>query len=310
MSTETPIKSAHALILNRLAEMQRGTYYAVARDELKMAEETIVSLERELTTIRDELKRRDAQIATLKIIAASEQELLVRISELEETNRLGSEGFESLKADYRALQGELTAGRVEAERCHLRVRGELSESCPFCNAIGGTGRNQECPMCGLCQSESERDTLRAALATAERERDEGKREANFMGNAASVTQEQCAARVTELTEQRNFQLNAKHAALDRVDELTKERDDKDSLYRNYAERLVMAERERDAYREAKDNYLKRGDEWRCKFIAMRAERDSARATVDRMREWIEATAAVEITLNDGRVLKKADILAK
>lgn len=43
-----PIKSKHALILNRLAEMQRAPYYATARTELQTAEQTIVELERGL----------------------------------------------------------------------------------------------------------------------------------------------------------------------------------------------------------------------------------------------------------------------
>jgi hypothetical protein len=40
-----PIKSSHALLLNRLAEMQRAPYYATARNELALAEQTILDLE-------------------------------------------------------------------------------------------------------------------------------------------------------------------------------------------------------------------------------------------------------------------------
>jgi hypothetical protein len=45
------IKSAHALILNRLHEMQRAPYYATARDELALAESTIVQLERRVAEL-------------------------------------------------------------------------------------------------------------------------------------------------------------------------------------------------------------------------------------------------------------------
>ena len=43
----SPIKSAHSLILNRLHQMQMAPYYATAREELAMAEATILQLERE-----------------------------------------------------------------------------------------------------------------------------------------------------------------------------------------------------------------------------------------------------------------------
>lgn len=49
-----PIKSAHALILNRLAEMQRAPYYTTARDALALAEKTILQLETEVSELKKE----------------------------------------------------------------------------------------------------------------------------------------------------------------------------------------------------------------------------------------------------------------
>jgi len=46
-NTDAPIKSDHARLLNRLAEMQRVPYYATARCELALAEQTILQLEAE-----------------------------------------------------------------------------------------------------------------------------------------------------------------------------------------------------------------------------------------------------------------------
>lgn len=39
------IKSNHALILNRLHQMQQAPYYATAKEELALAEQTILDLE-------------------------------------------------------------------------------------------------------------------------------------------------------------------------------------------------------------------------------------------------------------------------
>jgi hypothetical protein len=46
-----PIKSSHALLLNRLAEMQRAMYYASARQELRLAEETILAQENRIAEL-------------------------------------------------------------------------------------------------------------------------------------------------------------------------------------------------------------------------------------------------------------------
>jgi len=45
------IKSKHALILNRLHQMQREPRYATALEELALAESTIVELEAELAAL-------------------------------------------------------------------------------------------------------------------------------------------------------------------------------------------------------------------------------------------------------------------
>ena len=50
-NTDAPIKSDHARLLNRLAEMQRVPYYATARCELALAEQTILQLEAENTKL-------------------------------------------------------------------------------------------------------------------------------------------------------------------------------------------------------------------------------------------------------------------
>ncbi len=50
------IQSKHALILNRLHEMQRLEIYASVRGELKLAEETIVSLEKEVNELKKDIE--------------------------------------------------------------------------------------------------------------------------------------------------------------------------------------------------------------------------------------------------------------
>jgi len=45
------IKSKHTLILNRLHQMQQAPYYATAREELALAESTIVQLEAEIAAL-------------------------------------------------------------------------------------------------------------------------------------------------------------------------------------------------------------------------------------------------------------------
>lgn len=62
------IKSAHSLILNRLHQMQATPYYASAREELGLAESTIVGLEREiarLTKERDEARNDRITLETI-----------------------------------------------------------------------------------------------------------------------------------------------------------------------------------------------------------------------------------------------------
>lgn len=61
--SETPIKSAHALILNRLSEMQRAPYYATARDELALAETTIVHLEQENARLKIQIEQMTKEAA-------------------------------------------------------------------------------------------------------------------------------------------------------------------------------------------------------------------------------------------------------
>jgi hypothetical protein len=49
------IKSNYALILNRLAQMQRAPYYATGREELALAEQTIVELETKCNSLQAKL---------------------------------------------------------------------------------------------------------------------------------------------------------------------------------------------------------------------------------------------------------------
>ena len=51
------MKSNYALILNRLVQMQRAPYYATAREELALAEQTIVELETKNNAIEAKLKQ-------------------------------------------------------------------------------------------------------------------------------------------------------------------------------------------------------------------------------------------------------------
>lgn len=71
--TPTPIKSNHALLLNRLAEMQRASYYATAKDELGMAEKAIVHLEAALSTATAKIAELEGEIGVLKIDVANER---------------------------------------------------------------------------------------------------------------------------------------------------------------------------------------------------------------------------------------------
>ena len=51
------IKSEHANVLNALSEMQGAVCYAVRRADLRAAEDTIVQLERDNATLREEHRR-------------------------------------------------------------------------------------------------------------------------------------------------------------------------------------------------------------------------------------------------------------
>jgi hypothetical protein len=53
------MKSNYAHILNRLAEMQLVPYYATARQDLALAEETIVELEKKCNYLQAKLDRID-----------------------------------------------------------------------------------------------------------------------------------------------------------------------------------------------------------------------------------------------------------
>ena len=55
--SDTPIKSAHALLLNRLTEMQRVPLYCKDIDELAFAVTTILELEAENARLNIELER-------------------------------------------------------------------------------------------------------------------------------------------------------------------------------------------------------------------------------------------------------------
>lgn len=57
------IPSAHSLILNRLHQMQQAPYYATAREELSLAESTIVQQEQQIATLQRELDAASALMA-------------------------------------------------------------------------------------------------------------------------------------------------------------------------------------------------------------------------------------------------------
>jgi len=54
---DTPIKSAHALLLNRLTQMQRVPVYVKDIEELSLAVTTILELEAENARLKIELER-------------------------------------------------------------------------------------------------------------------------------------------------------------------------------------------------------------------------------------------------------------
>lgn len=60
--SDTPTKSNYALLLNRLAEMQRVAYYATAKQELGMAEQAIVKLERELAAATERAEKAEKEV--------------------------------------------------------------------------------------------------------------------------------------------------------------------------------------------------------------------------------------------------------
>lgn len=52
----------------------------------------------------------------------------------------------------------------EMAKLHRRVAGVSSGDCPFCNSYSGdNSHSQPCPMCRLCELESNRDSLREQL---------------------------------------------------------------------------------------------------------------------------------------------------
>lgn len=71
----------------------------------------------------------------------------------------------SIKSDPQAIptdSGEhyvniLNQLRAENTELKMRISGELSENCPICKTIGGTGNSQDLPMCYICQLESNLD---------------------------------------------------------------------------------------------------------------------------------------------------------
>jgi len=93
------IKSNHALILNRLHEMQQAPYYATAKEELALAEQTILDLEQcaryesdvaeqaiqEMNRVKEENKRlmEDVVVQTRKIEEYLNKEPRLKILEEE-----------------------------------------------------------------------------------------------------------------------------------------------------------------------------------------------------------------------------------
>ncbi len=100
-----PIKSEHALILNRLSEMQRAPYYASAREEHKLAEQTILTLERELAEAR-------------KVIALCEREASNRLTEVRRDHAREKLSLESDAQTWEQLDDVLN--RLVSQRDKLR----------------------------------------------------------------------------------------------------------------------------------------------------------------------------------------------
>ena len=61
-ASAAPTPSSHALLLNRLVQMQREPRYDSARDELLLAEHTIVQLEAENARLAERLKLYEAML--------------------------------------------------------------------------------------------------------------------------------------------------------------------------------------------------------------------------------------------------------
>jgi hypothetical protein len=57
----------------------------------------------------------------------------------------------------RHLELNLNEAKTELAAIKRRLSGELSEDCPLCSKIPMDGSNQQCPMCPICQLESDRD---------------------------------------------------------------------------------------------------------------------------------------------------------
>lgn len=86
-AADTPIKSDHALILNRLSEMQRAPCYATIIDELALAEQTIVHLERGWNERNKKVIELQARIDELEPItksALTDDEILKLIRQIKE----------------------------------------------------------------------------------------------------------------------------------------------------------------------------------------------------------------------------------
>jgi chromosome segregation ATPase len=121
--SEAPsIKSNHALILNRLAEMQRVAYYATARDELALAESTIVKLERELAAAQAEIAAlRDHENAiehTLALVKADRERVYQRAESAEAKLALAAE-------DSAGLEELVRDAEARAQRAAVDIRERL-----------------------------------------------------------------------------------------------------------------------------------------------------------------------------------------
>lgn len=128
------IKSNHALILNRLHQMQQAPYYATAKEELALAEQTILDLELELTQSKELIDRgNDDESFHRK-----------RIGELEESLILADTSYRTEIANQNILIDQL---KIDKQRLMEDFLVQTRKVIDLAEALQQYSDRRQCPEC-------------------------------------------------------------------------------------------------------------------------------------------------------------------